>query len=525
MEVDENQDIPDLKLQSPRIPDPYPFTYLAFSLLLALILRISFVSFLQDQRIKRLGKRAPKIDSFVPLGLDVVVRGIIALRRHKIFQHWRDDYFPPGIWTVETTIVGQRTIFTADPENIKAILSSQFIEFGKGPAFHNEWKPFLGDGIFAVDGSLWQTSRQLLRPQFTRSRVSDLDCFEAHFQTLLTVMNRQGPIVDMSDLFLRYALDITTDFLLGAGVDSLTSRDQAFATAFDEVQRIHTVWSRSFGLKRLIVFPRYRAHLRVIDDFVNAFIDRALAMTPAELEAVGDKNYTFLQELARVTRDRKVIRDQIVNVILAGRDTTAGTLAWSIYELSNSPQSTTRLRAEILKTIGPNRPPTPEDLKSMPYLRSVIDETLRLYPSVPFNLRRPLVDTTLPRGGGPDGSEPLPVLAGTIISYSPLVMQRRPDLYPPVSGDFADPAVFSPERWRVWQPKSQGYIPFNAGPRVCLGQQFALTEMSYVLCRLFQRFARVESHMFAIDGGQPDIRTEITIRPGKGVHVAFYEDE
>lgn len=504
----------------------FSVTRLAFSLLLALFLRLAFLAFLQHQRIARLGKRAPKIDSCVPLaGLDIVVRGILAHKRHRIFQHWRDHYFRPGIWTVETSVVGRRVIFTADPENIKAILSSQFTEFGKGPAFHHEWKPFLGHGIFAVDGSPWQTSRSLLRPQFTRSRVGDLDCLEAHFQTLLTVMKRQGPIVDMSDLFLRYALDVTTDFLLGVGVDSLTSRHRAFATAFDEVQRIHTVWSRSFGLSRLIVFPRYRAHLRVLNDFVNDFVDRALGMTPDELEAVGGKDYTFLQELARVTRDREVIRDQIVNVILAGRDTTAGTLAWSIYELSKSPQTASRLRAEILKTMGPDRPPTPEDLKSMPYLRSIIDETLRLYPSVPFNLRRPLVDTTLPRGGGPDGSEPLPVLAGDVISYSPLVMQRRPDLYPAVSETFADPAVFSPERWQEWQPKSQDYIPFNAGPRVCLGQQFALTEMSYVLCRLFQRFARVESHMFAIDGGQPDIKTDITIRPGQGVHVAFYEDE
>ncbi|PFH61903.1 hypothetical protein XA68_15919 [Ophiocordyceps unilateralis] len=500
-------------------------TSLVLSILFALILRLSFIRFDEYQRIKRLGNHGPTIRSYAPLGLDIIIRGLYALARHRLFEHWRDDYFQPGCWTAETRIVCKRTIFTADPENVKAILAGQFGDFGKGEAFHQEWKPFLGDGIFATDGPLWQNSRHILRPQFTRSRLSDLECFEAHIQTLFGVMHHRGPVLDMADLFLRYTLDVTTEFLLGADVKSLTSTNQEFATAFDEVQRIHTIWSRAFELRHLIIYPRYRAHLRALDDFVNKFIDQALRMTPAELDAAGDKSYTFLHELARTTRDPKVIRDQIINVILAGRDTTAGTLSWTIYELSRNPAMVARLRAEILETVGADSPPTYEHLKSMTYLRAIVDETLRLYPSVPFNLRRALVDTTLPKGGGPDGSEPLPVLAGTVVSYSALVLQRRPDLYPPVSDTFADPAVYSPERWASWQPRSQDYIPFNSGPRICLGQQFALTEMCYVLCRIFQRFARVESHMIPIDGGRPDIKTDITIRPGQGVHVAFYEDK
>lgn len=147
-------------------------------------------------------------------------------------------------------------------------------------------------------------------------------------------------------------------------------------------------------------------------------------------------------------------------------------------------------------------------------------ETLRLYPVVPYNLRLALHDTTLPLGGGPDGLSPLGILKDEIVTYSTLVMQRRPDLTP-------DALSFRPERWETWQPKPWTYIPFNGGPRICIGQQFALTEMGYTVVRLLQRFEGVESRMEAIEGDQggPCLKAEIVLQPGQGVVVAFVEGE
>lgn len=492
-------------------------------------------------RLRKLGVRGPRVPNKLPFGLDLARKTVRATMEHKNLEIWRTLFDMCKSWTVETRIVQRRIIFTADPENIKALLATQFGDYGKGKPFHEEWEPFLGDSIFATDGDIWHYSRQLIRPQFTKDRVSDLHCFENHIQTLFKCManggaldgedqevnmaNVNGRVMDISDLFFRMTLDVATDFLLGKDVKSLTTPQQEFAEAFGEVQRVQNLITRSGPLNRLVPRVSYRRGLKVINTFVNQYVERALRLSPEELatKTKSDMGYTFLHELASFTRDRKVLRDQLVAVLLAGRDTTAGTLSWTIYELGRHPDAVKKLRDEIISVVGLERTPTYADLKSMKYLQNVMNETLRLYPSVPFNVRLALKDTTLPHGGGPDGSLPMPVLKDTPCGYSTLLMQRRSDLYPPISETFADPQVFSPDRWFHWQPKPWQYIPFNGGPRICIGQQFALTEMGYVLVRMFQRFERVVSYMDDIDGGHPTLKAEIVLQPGDGVKVAFWE--
>lgn len=104
---------------------------------------------------------------------------------------------------MELTLASQRFIFTADPENIKAILATQFQDYGKGKPFHEDWKDFLGDSIFTTDGEEWHSSRNLIRPQFVKTRVSDLEIFEKHVSKLITLMRGQGQEVDVSALFYR----------------------------------------------------------------------------------------------------------------------------------------------------------------------------------------------------------------------------------------------------------------------------------------------------------------------------------
>lgn len=205
----------------------------------------------ENYRLAKVGFRGPSIPTWLPLGLDIIYGAVQATIHHKNLEKWNEFYASSkvdadgnGSYTCELRVMGRRTVFTSDPENIKAILATQFNDFGKGEIFHKEWTEFLGDSIFTTDGAMWHTSRQLLRPQFIKDRISDLDCFEEHLQTFFKAMANggalkgedqqvnmhdvNGRVLDISDLFFRYTLDVATDFLLGKNVKSLRYASNPF---------------------------------------------------------------------------------------------------------------------------------------------------------------------------------------------------------------------------------------------------------------------------------------------------------
>lgn len=148
-----------------------------------------------------------------------------------------------------------------------------------------------------------------------------------------------------------------------------------------------------------------------------------------------------------------------------------------------------KLRSVVLDTFGDfssTSTITFEALKSCSYLQHVMHEVLRLHPVVPENSRRAVRNTTLPRGGGEDGASPIYIRAGEEVTYNVHIMHRREDLWG------ADANEFRPDRWSGRRPGWE-FIPFNGGPRICLGQQFALTEAGYVIVRMLQRFDKVEN--------------------------------
>ena len=344
--------------------------------------------FLEGRAIAKLGASPPKVRANLPFGADIVIRSIWHGNEDTDIDFWRwlFEWSPnKHSKTVEASLARERFIFTADPENIKAVLATQFDDFGKGEPFHEDWKHFLGDSIFTTDGELWHASRQLIRPQFVRHRVADLEIFEKHVAKMLGKIGGQGEEVDVSALFYRLTLDSATDFLLGRSVDSLDQPEAPFASGFNEVQRIQYLISKSGPFNKFIPRKTFWAGLEVINSFVEPFIDQALRLNVSDLSEKS--NQSFLHALAATgTRDRKVIRDQVVAVLLAGRDTTAGALSFTFQELSANPEILRKLRQQILDRVGSRKAPTYEDLKSMPYLQHVMNETLRLYPGVPFNV-------------------------------------------------------------------------------------------------------------------------------------------
>lgn len=321
------------------------------------------------------------------------------------------------------------------------------------------------------------------------------------------------PDVNLSPLLFRLTIDSATEFFFGQSVNSqIAALPDGLAAEKNPAARADHDWSslaRSFdngthalGIRgRLLELywlysPKsFHDDCKVVHKFADHYVNLALTTdlsSPNEgtLEK-GEKKgrYIFLQELAKATRDPIELRSQLLNILLAGRDTTAGLLGWTFWLLARHPEKFEKLRSVVLDTFGSYDSPQNisfATLKGCGYLQHVMSEVLRLFPSVPINSRRATKDTSLPRGGGPDGMAPVYIPKGTEVSYCVHVMHRRKDIW----GEDAN--EFKPERWAK-RKSGWEFLPFNGGPRICLGQQFALTEAGYVIVRMLQRFDRIEN--------------------------------
>lgn len=395
-------------------------------------------------------------------------------------------------------------ILTKDPENIKAILGTQFTDFALGIR-HEHFKPLLGDGIFTLDGNGWKNSRAMLRPQFAREQVAHVKSLEPHIKLLQRhIEKHKNEEFDIQELFFRFTIDTASEFLFGESVDTLADASigvepdvdfeakHQFAESFNISQTYLSTRAYSQVFYPFINNKEFRDNNAKVHEFTNFFVEKVLATDPKELDEKSKGGYVFLYELAKQTRDPTILRDQSLNILLAGRDTTAGLLSFTFLELSRNPEVWQKLRNTVLEEFGTG---TEEDiskisfetLKKCEYLKFVINEALRLYPSVPNNFRVSTKETTLPRGGGPDETAPVYVSKGTTVAYSILATHRLPEYYG------KDSKEFRPERWENLNKLGWAYLPFNGGPRICLGQQFALTEASYVIVRLCQLFSNLST--------------------------------
>ncbi|KAK8184355.1 cytochrome P450 [Phyllosticta citribraziliensis] len=443
------------------------------------------------------GCAPPKVLGFVwPLGLDLIVEAFRAAASGRILALFDRLVSRTGT-TFEQRLLGVSGIDTIDPENIEAVLNSQFKEFGFGvrrPTFF----PLLGDGIFTQDGSAWRHSRELLRPQFSKNRAQHFEQIQTAVQKLVNQIP-DGKPVDLQPLFFRFTLDTTTYLLFGESIGSLdatgSSHESAteeadFAEAFTVAQDFLAQRGRLGDLYWLIGGPKFWRACKTVHRFVDSMVRERLENSNKKSAVLPEteSKQVFLDSLLLERQDVSAIRSQLLNVLLAGRDTTACCLSWTFRLLTQHPHVLAKLRAEIHQQVG-TAPPTQYHLKKMTYLSWVLKEVLRLYPSVPINSRTALNTTTLPVGGGPDGKSPILIRRGMAVGYCAYLMHRRKDLYGP------DAYEFRPERWDGDLEKrvGWGYLPFNGGPRVCLGQDFALLEASLAIVRIIQTFPDISA--------------------------------
>ncbi|KAK0115644.1 hypothetical protein ONS96_014091 [Cadophora gregata f. sp. sojae] len=294
--------------------------------------------------------------------------------------------------------------------------------------------------------------------------------------------------------------------ILGQPVESFEHEiGDLFSKAFDQASLVTGTRARLGGLYFLYRPTGFLKACGTIKNYTFQFVVDALQR---DMQNPGDsKSSSFISELQRENQDLQIVRDQALNVLIAGRDTTAATLSYAFHLLLQNPATLKTLHSEIENVVGCEKDINRAHIQRMPYLHNVLQETLRLYPPAPINIRFCRKTTTLPVGGGPDGRSPLLVREGMPVAYSVYHMQRRKDLFGP------DPLAFRPERWNGPELASIGwaYLPFNGGPRLCLGKDFGLMLASCAIVRIIQEF--------------PDIRlvpgTELEIPGTERQHLAL----
>jgi cytochrome P450 len=424
---------------------------------------------------------------------------------------------------------------TCEPQNVQTILALKFDDYDLGPLRTGGFRDVIGNGIFTADGKEWAHFRQQLRPQFNREQVSDLESSSRHLQILFKALpeeDAQGWIegTDLMPYLFRFTMDVSTEFLFGHSVDTQSRRlysqdsgntqeiqdDLEFTEAITFASD-YTGWRLRFGpMYWLVNSKKYKRSCETVQRFADRFVNLALNPDKKRPSNGKERKYVLLNELVSETRDPMELRSQVLHVMLAGRETTASLLSFVLLLASRHPGEFNKLREAVTSHFGTEISPTNEitfsSLKACKPVYNFIYETLRLYPLVPVNGRRALRDTILPTGGGPDRKQPIAIKKGEQVGFASYVIHRRHDIW----GEDAD--EFRPDRW-INRKLGWEMTAFGGGPRVCLGQQFALNEVSFVLVRFLQRYDRIE----AVDKVSPlKKKLSVILGPAEGQKIRLH---
>ncbi|MCD9644407.1 hypothetical protein HAX54_032614 [Datura stramonium] len=392
-------------------------------------------------------------------------------------------------------------IYTADPANAEYILKTNFENYGKGWYNYSILKDLLGDGIFAVDGDKWRGQRKLSSHEFSTRVLRNFSSVilkkkVANLAHILSEAANSNKTVDIQDLFMKSTLDSIFRVAFGVELDSMCGSNEEskkFSDAIDNANAI-TAWRYVdilWKIKRALSIgseAKLRDDIRTVDAFVYKLIQ------------------SKTEQMSRPEADLYL-------------DTTAITLSWFIYVLCKYPHVQEKIAQEIKEAATGKENATDikdfaanvseEALEKMQYLHAALKETLRLYPAVPVNCKICFSDDTLPDG--------FSVNKGDLVSYQPYAMGRMKFIW----GDDAE--EYKPERWfdgdgffREENPFK--FTTFQAGPRICLGKEFAYRQMKIFSTVLLRYFV----FKLSDDSKIVNYRTMINLHIDGGLHVHVF---
>ncbi|KAG6528128.1 cytochrome P450 704C1-like [Zingiber officinale] len=399
-------------------------------------------------------------------------------------------------------------IYTTDPIVVEYFLKTNFQNYGKGWMHYELLKDMFGNGIFVVDGDKWRHQRKLASYGFSTKALRDFSSaiFRKNASKLAHVVSsyaESNEKFDVQHLLMKTTMDSIFRIGFGVELNCLDDSGQSqggneFAKSFDAANEllilryINPLWK---AMRCLNIGSE--AKLRDKIKLVNEFVYRLISIRIEQASETGNEQNEDI--LSRFLDERKkdpqsisleYLRDIIINFVLAGKDSTAGTLAWFFYLICKNPRVQEKIRKEVIEVTEAAETAAAVDefaetisedsLNKMQYLHAALTETLRLFPPGPIDSKVCFSDDTLPGG--------YTVRKDDVVFYQSYPMGRMEYLWG------ADAEAFRPERWLnddgIFQPESPyKFTAFQAGPRLCLGKEFAYRQMKIfatVLLRFFE---------------------------------------
>ena len=387
-----------------------------------------------------------------------------------------------------------------DPDAVRLVLVDQARSFGKSTIQYRALSLVTGEGLLTSDGDVWRRQRRMVQPAFHHETLAQLtDHIERASAAVVSSWNQAGAgaVVDIDVAMMHATLEVVGHALFGSDLSG-----DAAALADATLDALDVVVARA----RVPVTPPAwvpsPANRRL--NGANTVLDGAVRRMLADRGESPSLTHDMLDMLMAVRDDDGIglsaeeIRNQMVTFIVAGHETVASALTWAFALLAAHPREQESLHAELVDVVR-DEPLTIDDYSRLTRTRAVFDEALRLYPPAWLITRKAHAQTEL---GGRD------VPAGALVILSPWLLHRHPALW-------RSPEEFRPSRFIDDDIDRNAFLPFGAGPRMCIGRDFAYVEGVLMLARLASRF----EVSYPDGSGVPATEPLVTIRPAGGLRL------
>lgn len=397
--------------------------------------------------------------------------------------------------------------FTANPEVAQHFLQTNQKNYRKSPAY-DQLKLALGNGLVTSEGEFWKKQRRLAQPAFHKKKLETLflkmvGVTENYLQKLKRDCQKQSE----RNIALEM-MTVTADIVLKCLFSSENENDQQqlYRTMSSSqeyiMQCIHKPlsipWSFVNGRRR-----KFFQDLKVFDDVIQEMVDERRKGTDLPMDLLTMLLEASDEDTGEGMTDRQV-RDEAITIFAAGHETSANALSWTLYLLTQHSEVLQKLRAEVDQVLGA-RSPSFSDVRALQYTLQVIEEGMRLYPPAWAVGREAIAE---------DEIKGQKIQAKALAFISVYALHRHPDLWP--NPDKFDPDRFAPEK--VKARSRWTYLPFGAGPRMCIGNNFALMEMQLVLALFVRHFD------FTLLPDPPvEMQPLVTLKPRHGIKMIIKE--